>query len=854
MNLKIPSLLALLSFLFDLVKAWLHKEEPPDVTSNHKTNTATVTVPVDQDALIYNVQRQDEEVLGDSSDEVNEEEQLDGYHQPEWLHLTYRDKNTNKEVYRRIGTKPISSIITESRMKYAGHVLRMTADSLAKTFLHWKPEACLTRTPTTPAEQLNITREGPNHKSCRLVNMLIPEMKNSDVSKYLGRRWRGMREDQKRPLFTRARQLQKLHMARESRPGCVQGRSLRLAVARGGSLRLSSARETHTSWAFISKATHTGEKPYMCGECSRQFGKLGNLKTHIQTHTGEKAYNCEECGRQFRHLYSLKTHMRTHTGVKPYRCEECSRQFSQLGKEVPVVECATYLGFKRHRSLGWDSQILHMAKKGSTRLHFLRMLKKGGMPPEDLETVYTTLIRPVLEYANVVYVGCNTKQNNTLEAVQRRAARIIYGNSTQTTPFSTLQDRQETAAKTLLKQMRHVSHTLHSLMPCDRHQSTRRSLRNGNHISVPNRLEPKNRKDRGHSVANLAARPSATSDNVNKHLHKRPHLTGTKPRQAAKNSDIFATVSTSGGDIFGRHDGLLDLTGSGRQSALSYTSTTDAHELQNDSSSNLPSPTSLELPHLSSVPVLTGPTSGATVKTERGEHVTTGNRTRVVRLAPNSKTYTKSQTYPSTQTLETAANVIFVFPHKTSAQGMYIPTRRDVYPERGGFVKEDENTDEDFFICCIMSHGTQGKVFATNGFGVDILDILAFFKGRNCPTLMGKPKLFFISACQGDKDQALEREGIYSDESPSPILAYLSSEADFFLALATVPGYVSYRGEDGAHFVNVLTKVLKEDGQSHDLMSMMATVSRELNETYNYSPFCSMTLRHKLFFQPGAHT
>ncbi|KAI8494407.1 hypothetical protein Bbelb_276330 [Branchiostoma belcheri] len=212
------------------------------------------------------------------------------------------------------------------------------------------------------------------------------------------------------------------------------------------------------------------------------------------------------------------------------------------------------------------------------------MLKKGGMPPEDLETVYTTLIRPVLEYANVVYVGCNTKQNNTLEAVQRRAARIIYGNSTQTTPFSTLQDRRETAAKTLLKQMRHVSHTLNSLMPCDRHHRTRRSLRNGNHISVPNRLEPKNRKDRGHPVANLAARPSATSDNVNKHLHKRPHLTGTKPRQAAKNSDIFATVSTSGGDIFGRHDGLLDLTGSGRQSALSYTSTTDAHELQNGES------------------------------------------------------------------------------------------------------------------------------------------------------------------------------------------------------------------------------------------------------------------------------
>ncbi|KAI8482524.1 hypothetical protein Bbelb_397600 [Branchiostoma belcheri] len=38
----------------------------------------------------------------------------------------------------------------------------------------------------------------------------------------------------------------------------------------------------------------------------------------------------------------------------------------------------------------------------------------------------------------------------------------------------------------------------------------------------PSRLEPKNRKDRGHPVANLAARPSAISDNVNKHPLRAP--------------------------------------------------------------------------------------------------------------------------------------------------------------------------------------------------------------------------------------------------------------------------------------------------------------------------------------------
>ncbi|KAI8497322.1 hypothetical protein Bbelb_252710 [Branchiostoma belcheri] len=48
-------------------------------------------------------------------------------------------------------------------------------------------------------------------------------------------------------------------------------------------------------------------------------------------------------------------------------------------------------------------------------------------------------------------------------------------------------------------------------------------------LSVGNRLQPKNRKDKGHPVANLAARPSATSDNVNKHPPKRPRC--NLPRQ-----------------------------------------------------------------------------------------------------------------------------------------------------------------------------------------------------------------------------------------------------------------------------------------------------------------------------------
>ncbi|KAI8507965.1 hypothetical protein Bbelb_142050 [Branchiostoma belcheri] len=56
------------------------------------------------------------------------------------LHITYRDRITNKEVYDRTGTKPLSITITERRMRYAGHVLGMTSDRHAKTSMFWKPE------------------------------------------------------------------------------------------------------------------------------------------------------------------------------------------------------------------------------------------------------------------------------------------------------------------------------------------------------------------------------------------------------------------------------------------------------------------------------------------------------------------------------------------------------------------------------------------------------------------------------------------------------------------------------------------------------------------------------------------
>ena len=57
------------------------------------------------------------------------------------------------------------------------------------------------------------------------------------------------------------------------------------------------------------------------------------------------------------------------------------------------------------------------------------------------------------------------------------------------------------------------------------------------------------------------------------------------------------------------------------------------------------------------------------------------------------------------------------------------------------------------FVLCILSHGSENKVYGTDGYessgAIDIREITSWFSASNCPGLAGKPKLFFIQACQG---------------------------------------------------------------------------------------------------------
>lgn len=173
-----------------------------------------------------------------------------------------------------------------------------------------------------------------------------------------------------------------------------------------------------------------------------------------------------------------------------------------------------------------------------------------------------------------------------------------------------------------------------------------------------------------------------------------------------------------------------------------------------------------------------------------------------------------------------------------------------------GEVSSMDHREYDCFVCCILSHGTEGIVYGVDGEPLPYTNITSPFQPSKCKSLTGKPKLYFIQACQGLAYQSGE-EDIEFDGLSMSVPTSIPNEADFLMAYATVSGYVSFRSKrNGSWFIQNLCKVFRDCSKKYDLSDMLLMVNNSVskedglmgNQIYKQIPAPLSTLRKKVFF------
>ncbi|XP_061760806.1 caspase-9 [Nerophis ophidion] len=203
-------------------------------------------------------------------------------------------------------------------------------------------------------------------------------------------------------------------------------------------------------------------------------------------------------------------------------------------------------------------------------------------------------------------------------------------------------------------------------------------------------------------------------------------------------------------------------------------------------------------------------------------------------------------------------------------------------------LSELSKKDHSPYDCCvviILSHGTEvshnrfpGAVYCVDGQYVPVQNITNYLNGKFCPSLQGKPKLFFIQACGGgEKDRGFEvpdefepnnsgeddqMDAIPTSSSSDSLSmsdepdarATLPTSSDILVSYSTFPGFVSWRDtQSGSWYIETLDRILEENAAAHDLVSMLTMVNNEVSQNsakgYKQMPGSFNFLRKHLYFQ-----
>ena len=96
----------------------------------------------------------------------------------------------------------------------------------------------------------------------------------------------------------------------------------------------------------------------------------------------------------------------------------------------PIKEVTSHkhLGLFLSNDGKWHEHINYITEKAWIRVNVMRKIK-FQLDRRSLEIIYISFIRPLLEYADVVWDNCTRYEVSAIEKVQLEAARIVTGTT-----------------------------------------------------------------------------------------------------------------------------------------------------------------------------------------------------------------------------------------------------------------------------------------------------------------------------------------------------------------------------------------------------------------------------------------
>ncbi|XP_072943933.1 caspase-1-like [Epargyreus clarus] len=140
-----------------------------------------------------------------------------------------------------------------------------------------------------------------------------------------------------------------------------------------------------------------------------------------------------------------------------------------------------------------------------------------------------------------------------------------------------------------------------------------------------------------------------------------------------------------------------------------------------------------------------------------------------------------------------------------------------------------DHSENDCLVIAVLTHGEMGMLYAKDThYKPD--NLWYYFTADKCPSLAGKPKLFFIQACQGDKlDGGVTLTNRTETDGSSSASYRIPIHADFLIVFSTVPGFYSWRNTTrGSWFMQALCEELRYSGYERDILTLLTFVAQKV--------------------------